>query len=78
MENKINIAEILKDCPERMKLYSPLFGKVELVKNGNDNISVFFNNDEGSDIFNTFTLHPRDARISSPRKIAAWPAPSAS
>lgn len=55
MNNNINIAEILKDCPERMKLYSPLFGKVELVKNGSDNISVFFNNDEGSDIFNTFT-----------------------
>lgn len=26
MENKINIAEILKDCPKRTKLYSPLCG----------------------------------------------------
>ena len=41
MNNNINIAEILKDCPERMKPYSPLFGKVELVKNGSDNIYVF-------------------------------------
>lgn len=30
MENKINIAEILKDCPKGMKLYSPLFGEVTL------------------------------------------------
>lgn len=29
MENKINIAEILKDCPKGMKLYSPLYGEVE-------------------------------------------------
>ena len=30
MENKINIAEILKDCPKGTKLYSPLFGDVTL------------------------------------------------
>lgn len=30
MNNKINIAEILKDCPKGMKLYSPIYGKVEL------------------------------------------------
>ena len=29
MENKINIAEILKDCPKGMKLYSPICGEVE-------------------------------------------------
>ena len=28
--NKINIAEILKDCPKGTKLYSPLFGEVKL------------------------------------------------
>lgn len=32
MNNKINIAEILKDCPKGMKLYSPIYGKVELWK----------------------------------------------
>lgn len=34
MENKdnINIAEILKDCPKGMKLYTPLFGDVTLEK----------------------------------------------
>ncbi len=31
MENKINIAEILRDCPQGTKLYSPLFGKCEFV-----------------------------------------------
>lgn len=30
MENKINIAEILKDCPKGTKLYSPIYGEVEL------------------------------------------------
>lgn len=30
MENKINIAEILHDMPKGTKLYSPLFGNVEL------------------------------------------------
>jgi hypothetical protein len=32
MENKINIAEILKDCPKGTKLYSPIFGEVYLDK----------------------------------------------
>ena len=31
MENKINIAEILRDMPKGTELYSPLFGKCELV-----------------------------------------------
>ena len=31
-KNKINIAEILKDCPKGMELYSPIYGKVELLK----------------------------------------------
>lgn len=30
MENKINIAEILKDCPKGMELYSPLCGDCKL------------------------------------------------
>ena len=30
MENKINIAELLRDMPKGTKLYSPLFGDVEL------------------------------------------------
>lgn len=32
MENKINIAEILKDCSKGMELYSPIYGKVELLE----------------------------------------------
>ena len=31
MENKINIAEILKDYPKGTKLYSPIYDKVELL-----------------------------------------------
>lgn len=30
MENKINIAELLRRCPQGMELYSPIFGKVYL------------------------------------------------
>lgn len=55
MNNNINIAERLKDCPEGMKLYSPLFGEVTLGKSGSDNISVFSKNDDGDIIFDTFT-----------------------
>ena len=43
MEKKdnINIAEILKDCPKGMKLYSPIYGKVELWKvNSNSVYSI--------------------------------------
>lgn len=36
MENKINIAEILKDCPKGTKLYSPIYGEVELSQICND------------------------------------------
>lgn len=36
MENKINIAEILRDMPKDTKLYSPLFGKCELEESIND------------------------------------------
>ena len=32
MKDKINIAELLKDCPKGMELYSPIFGKVYLDK----------------------------------------------
>jgi hypothetical protein len=32
MENNINIAEILRECPKGMKLYSPIFGDVYLDK----------------------------------------------
>jgi hypothetical protein len=55
MENKINIAEILKDCPEGMKLYSPLFGEVKLYQSKVDIISVFSKDDDGEDVFDTFT-----------------------
>lgn len=31
MNENLNLVEILKDCPEGTKLYSPIFGDVELV-----------------------------------------------
>ena len=41
MYNKdINIAEILKDCPMGTKLYSPLFGNVELFSVSENNIPI--------------------------------------
>ena len=36
MENKINIAEILRDMPNGTKLYSPMFGKCKLGKINTD------------------------------------------
>lgn len=41
MEDKINIAEILRDMPKGTKLYSPLFGKCELVDVGTDEYGDF-------------------------------------
>ena len=32
MKEKLNLVEILKDCPKGTKLYSPVYGEVELVK----------------------------------------------
>ena len=32
MNEKLNLIEILKDCPKGTKLYSPIFGEVELDK----------------------------------------------
>lgn len=37
MENKINIAEILRDMPKGTKLYSPLFGEVKFKEVVSDN-----------------------------------------
>lgn len=55
MENKINIAEILRDMPKGTKLYSPMFGKCKLgeVINGIEYpISVYIRSEQA---FRTFT-----------------------
>lgn len=39
METKINIAELLKDSPKGMELYSPIFGECTL-----KNVGDYFNN----------------------------------
>ena len=36
MNENLNLVEILKDCPEGTKLYSPLFGEVDFQKIRND------------------------------------------
>jgi hypothetical protein len=40
MENKINVAQILKDLPKGTKLYSPLFGNCELDSVDSFNIKI--------------------------------------
>lgn len=55
MKDNINIAEILKDCQKGMKMYSPLFGEVELCVSKSDGIAVFSKTNNGDNIFNTFT-----------------------
>lgn len=55
MENKINIAEILRDMPKGTKLYSPMFGKCkleEVINHKEYPISVYF---RGEQAFRTFT-----------------------
>ena len=53
MENKINIAEILKDCPKGMKLYSPIYGEVRFHKIDIDNESypIAVKNSERTEYF---------------------------
>ena len=49
--NNINIAEILRDCPKGMKLYSLLFGKVKFLTIYNDGIfSIEVRTDERREI----------------------------
>lgn len=55
MENKINIAEILKDCPEGMKLYSPLFGEVKLNGISENSVSILSTYIDGSDDRDSFS-----------------------
>ena len=38
MNENLNLAEILKDCPKGIKLYSPIYGDVELVDVSQDNV----------------------------------------
>lgn len=40
MENKINIAEILRDMPKGTKLYSPLFGECECIEVANSKYPI--------------------------------------
>lgn len=58
MENKINIAEILKDCQRGMKLYSPIYGEIELLK-VNSNYTYPINITIGIDSTGTFTSDGR-------------------
>ncbi len=53
MNNNINIAEILKDCPEGMKLYSPLFGEVKLFGISENSVSILFI--DGRDYHDSFS-----------------------
>nr|DAU52209.1 MAG TPA: hypothetical protein [Caudoviricetes sp.] len=55
MSNNINIAEILKDCPEGMKLYSPLFGEVKLNGISENSVSILSTYIDGSDDRDSFS-----------------------
>lgn len=55
MENKINIAEILKDCPKDTKLYSPLFGEVKLFGISENSVSILFI--DGRDYHDSFSKY---------------------
>lgn len=55
MENKINIAEILKDCPKGTKLYSPIFGEVKFYKYHENIITISATYNDERDTLNTFS-----------------------
>lgn len=55
MNNKINIAEILKDCPKGMGLYSPIFGEVKFNKYHENIITILSTSNDGRDTLNTFS-----------------------
>lgn len=55
MENKINIAEILKDCSKGTKLYSPIFGEVKFNKYHENIITILSTSNDGRDTLNTFS-----------------------
>lgn len=58
MNNNINIAEILKDCPKGMELYSPIYGTVELLEvNSNYTYPIIIT--IGIDSTGTFTSEGR-------------------
>ena len=60
MNENLNLVEILKDCPKGTKLYSPIYGDVELVKvyhhDENFPIEIKLSN-------NTFDCFSKDGRI---------------
>lgn len=79
MENEINIAEILKDCPKGMKLYSPIYGTVELLKvNSNSTYPIIII--IGIDYTGTFTsdgrlyeqLHSAECILFPSREMRDW------
>lgn len=51
MNDNINIAELLKDCPKGTKLYSTVFGEVELkeVKDNGRSVCIFVTNFYGQE-----------------------------
>lgn len=55
MENNINIAEILRDCPKGTKLYSPMFGEVKLNGFSKNRVSVSCTYNDGKDYLDTFS-----------------------
>lgn len=55
MNNKINIAEILKDCPKGTKLYSPIFGEVKFNKYHENIITILSTSNDGRNTLNTFS-----------------------
>lgn len=62
MENKINIAEILRDMPKGTKLYSPLFGKCKFVEIGIDEGGDFIHIEYGLEDKKRYEVFSSDGR----------------
>lgn len=70
MNENLNLVEILKDCPKGTKLYSPIYGDVELVNISQDNVPypiVTKTNSNLTGMFSTVSFI-KDGRIFSEYK----------
>lgn len=80
MENKINIAEILRDMPKGTKLYSPLFGKCEFGELLNDkeySIGVYLESKESCRTFTKdghylYEVEDADCVLFPSAKMRCW------
>lgn len=73
MENKINVAKLLKDCPKGIKLYSPLCGDCELYNINDQTIRIKVSNkDVIIDLYHDGKYCPNGEIMIFPKGKTTW------